>query len=97
MILSDRPSPAEASDESANGYQASRRRETGYHPRIKSGDRLFRDHALEARFTAERVHNRARQEFAESARRGRTHIRARANRSADRVAANAHRLFRGGT
>jgi len=33
--------PAEASDESSNGYQASRRRETGNHPRIKSEGKLF--------------------------------------------------------
>jgi hypothetical protein len=31
MIFSDLPSPAEASNESTNGYQASRRRETGSH------------------------------------------------------------------
>jgi hypothetical protein len=41
MIFSNLPSPAEASDESANGYQASRRRETGFHPRIKSEGKLF--------------------------------------------------------
>jgi hypothetical protein len=41
MIRSDLPSPAEASDEGSNGYQASRRRETGNHPRIKSEGKLF--------------------------------------------------------
>jgi hypothetical protein len=46
MIFSDLPSPAEASNEEQTIIIASRRRETGIHPRIKSEDRLFRDHAL---------------------------------------------------
>jgi hypothetical protein len=37
MILSDLPSPAEASSQIKNCARASRRRETGNHPRLREG------------------------------------------------------------
>jgi hypothetical protein len=41
IVFSDLPSPTEASNERAKVGGASRRRETGVHPRIKSEGKLF--------------------------------------------------------
>jgi hypothetical protein len=54
MILSDLPLPAEASSRTTSRARASRRRETGAHPDRVRG-RLFRDHALSPRSSADRA------------------------------------------